>query len=55
MIPTGDTELKKITITLFINEWESGINMAAGALKTHGITTETVKNMILNACAVYKC
>ena len=28
--------------------------MAAGALKTHGITTETVKNMILNACAVYK-
>ena len=27
--------------------------MAAGALKTHGITTETV-NMILNACAVYK-
>lgn len=28
--------------------------MVAGALKTHGITTETVKNMILNACAVYK-
>ncbi len=28
--------------------------MAAGELKTHGITTETVKNMILNACAVYK-
>lgn len=28
--------------------------MAAGELKTHGITKETVKNMLLNACAVYK-
>lgn len=28
--------------------------MAESALKTHGITKETVKNMVLNACAVYK-
>ncbi len=24
------------------------------ALKTHGITTETIKNLLLNACTVYK-
>ena len=30
------------------------MNKTVSKLKTHGITTETVKNMLLNAAVIYK-